>query len=106
LLAPNGSEFQIPDKNIPNGRHWSYPVAGDKTQIQELIEGKQDHVNRGTNSLSFIFPITGLHGRDVTVEVVMTAQPTNVLADSCLWKVSDLGEDTTNIGNKPLDALI
>jgi hypothetical protein len=106
LVAPTGAEFQIPDKNIPNGCKWSHPAAGDKTQIQELIVGKHDHINRGTNSLSFVFPVTGLDGRDVTVEVLMTAHPTDVVADSCLWKVSDLGKDTTNIGNKPLDALV
>jgi hypothetical protein len=106
LLEPTDAEFQIPDQNIPNGKHWNYPVAGDKTQIQELIDGEQDNINRGTNSLSFEFPITGLNGRDVTVEVKMTAHPIDVVADSCLWHVSDLGKDTTNIGNKPLDAVM
>ncbi|MEU0501356.1 hypothetical protein [Nocardia sp. NPDC005998] len=105
LLGPTGAEFQIPDTNVPNARHWSYPVVGDKTRIQCLADGKQEHINRGSNSLSYRFPITGLAGRDCTVEIKMTAHPIDVLADSCLWTVAGLGADTTNTRGKTLDAL-
>jgi hypothetical protein len=64
------------------------------------ILNRQD---RRTNSLSCRFPITGRDGRDVTVEIVMTVEPVQVVADSCRWSVSGLGINTPNLGAKPLD---
>ena len=105
LIEPSGCEFQLPTINLPpaSERKWLYPVAGDKTQIECVIFGERE-INRDTgNSLSYRFPITNRARRECKVEILMTAEPTNVVADSCLWTVSGLNTDTTNIGNKPLD---
>jgi hypothetical protein len=80
------------------------PVAGQgliHAGGDKIIVGKQDHVDRGTNSRSFIFSITGLNGCDVTVEVSMTAHPTDVLADSCLSRESRLGRTSPASATDP-----
>ncbi|WP_280295882.1 hypothetical protein [Nocardia abscessus] len=106
LIEPNGCEFQLPTENPPHDRKWTYPVVNDKHRIQCVIFGERE-INRDTgNSLSYRFPITGRAGRDCRVEILMTAEPLDVVADSCLWTVSSLNTDTTNIGNKPLDVVV
>lgn len=105
LLAPAGCEFQLPNKDVPNYFQYSYPVAGDKTQVQAVFARPEPTTLKRNNSLSYRFPITGREGRDCTVEIVMTAEPIQVVADSCRWTVSSLGTDTTNLKNLPLDAV-
>ncbi|TQM26457.1 hypothetical protein [Nocardia bhagyanarayanae] len=108
LIEPAGCEFQLPTQNLPpaSQRKWTFPVAGDKTWVECVIFGVRE-INRDTgNSLSYRFPITGRAGRECKVEVLMTAEPINVVTDSCVWTVSKLNTDTTNIGNKPLDIVV
>ncbi|WP_043626356.1 hypothetical protein [Nonomuraea candida] len=105
LTGPAGCEFQLPNKDLPNHFEWSHPVTGDKTQVRAVFtKPTPTTLNRG-NSLSYRFPISGRDGRDCTVEIVMSAEPVQVVADSCRWTVSGLGTDTTNLGAHPLDAL-
>ncbi|MEV0292240.1 hypothetical protein [Nocardia sp. NPDC050710] len=107
LIEPAGCEFQLPTvANVPHDRKWTYSIAGDKTRIECVIFGERE-INRDLgNSLSYRFPITGRAGRECKVEVLMTAEPIEVVTNSCLWTVSGLNTDTTNIGNKPLDAVV
>lgn len=105
LTAPAGCEFQLPNKDIPNGFEWSYPVAGDKTQVRAVFKNPTPTTLKRGNSFSYRFPISGRDGRDCTVEIVMSAEPAQVVADSCRWTVSGLGTDTTNLRDYPFDAL-
>ncbi|MGW0804435.1 hypothetical protein [Nonomuraea sp. NPDC002799] len=105
LTAPAGCVFELPNKDLPNYFHWSHPVAGDKTQIQAVYAHPEPSTLTRNNSLSYRFPITGREGRDCTVEIVMSAEPVQVVSDSCRWTVASLGTDTTNLGSHPLDAV-
>ncbi|MFE6925948.1 hypothetical protein ACFVAV_33395 [Nocardia sp. NPDC057663] len=110
LTSPPGCVFELPNVDQPTHYQYSYPVAGDKTQVQAVVinpnlPNEPKTINR-TNSLSYYFPITGRAGRDITVEIVVTGEPTQVVADSCRWTVASLGLDTTNLGGKPFDVIV
>lgn len=106
LTSPPGCVFELPNVNQPNHFQYSYPVAGNKTQVQAVFtKPAPSTINRG-NSLSYRFPITGRAGGDITVEIVVTGEPIQVVADSCRWTVASLGLDTTNLGAKPFDEIV
>jgi len=74
LHAPAGCQFELPNNNPPNHFQYSYPVAGDKTQIQALVDRPEPSTLKRNNSLSFRFPITSRGNSDCTVEISMSAE--------------------------------
>jgi hypothetical protein len=103
LFEPDGCEFLLADEDLrPNDITWNFPIAGDNTTIQAVvIPDTPQTLNRG-NSKSFRFAIRGRAGRNIKVEIFITAQPVSVAVDSCNWIIDGLNLDTTNLG-KPLD---
>lgn len=102
LFEPSGCEFVMPDEDLrPNTIVYDFPTAGIMPTIRASVTTGVQTLNRG-NSLSYRFPIKGGAGRDIKLEVSITAQPVGVLVDSCIWTIDRLGRDTQNLGG-PLD---
>jgi hypothetical protein len=104
LLEPRGCAFVMVDENLrPNDIVWDFPMAGSAATMRASVNTNMaEMLNRG-NSKSFRFAIRGRAGRDIKLEVSVTAQPVDVLVDSCTWTIDGLGADTQNLGS-PLDS--
>ncbi len=105
LLEPDGCEFLLADEDLrPNDIMWNFPSEGDTTTIQAVvISGTPQTLNRG-NSKSFRFAIKGRGDRNIKVQIFITAQPVNVVVDSCRWTIDGLNLNTINLG-RPLDEI-
>jgi hypothetical protein len=105
LLEPAGCEFLLPNKNLPNFIVWDFPEEPDHTIIRASSNlGDPEELNRG-NSKSYRFAIMGRAGREIKLQVLITAQPVSVEVDSCVWTVEGFDLTTINLG-VPLDTFL